>query len=56
MCLISLMKKNSFTNISSVFVKNTIQQAIITLVDKIYKILDSGDIVIGFFFRCKKSA
>ena len=29
--------------------KHSTQQAIITLVDKITKSLDSGDIVIGFF-------
>ena len=44
------MKNNSFTNISSVFVKkHSTQQAIITLVDKITKSLYSGDIVIGVF-------
>ena len=48
MCLISLMKGNSFTNSSSVFVKT--QQAILSLVDTITKSLDSGDIVIGVVF------
>ena len=50
------MKKNSFTNISSVFLKkHSIQHAIITHVDKITKILDSGDIVIGVFLDLKKA-
>ena len=35
--------------------KHSTQQAIITLVDKINKSLDSGDIVIGVFFRLKKA-
>ena len=48
------MKNNSFTNISSVFVKkHSTQQAIISLVDKITKSLDSGDIVNGVFFLKK---
>ena len=52
----SVVKKNSFTNISSVFVKkHSTQQAIIFLVDKITKILDSGDIIIGVFLDMKKS-
>ena len=35
--------------------KHSTQQAIITLVDKITKSLDSGDIVIGVFLDFKKA-
>ena len=35
--------------------KHSTQQAIITLVDKITKSLDSGDIVIGVFLDLKKA-
>ena len=35
--------------------KHSTQQAIISLVVKIIKSKDSGDIVIGFFFRFKKA-
>ena len=48
------MKRNSFTNNSSFSSKTLKQQAILSLVDKITKSLDSGDIVIGFFFNLKK--
>ena len=44
------MKRNSFTNIRSVFVKN-IQH---NIVDRITKSLDYGDIVIGVFMDLKK--
>ena len=50
------MKKNSFTKSQFGFrQKHSTQQTIITLVDKITKSLDSGDIVIGFFKRFEKA-